>query len=323
MAGSPSTCSNCSGRLGGSPGKTRGGRSDLNLHAAKQKSRMGPLRAEDQTSRICQNPRHFADTTARELFKLSGWIQRLLTDESDQQKLIRRSNFYLTRQRRGKLNLPSYFPPEVKALSNLTKSQLRNRLWSVNSNSDIGCGPNRSTTNFIKKVLPFGELRTTRGSATADMANRERVKSLPKSDWPRVSGRAAWPSSPTFTEMLEMSRAGITASGLSKIVTPCNTRLSLAQYNENAVLACRIVSNQVIGIRSDMKVPEKFLPYFRYRWNFLILTVNRIPPGLARFLTGQWIRNPHNLWLRDKCSFRNFLKNTSHTSFTCMPSVSS
>jgi hypothetical protein len=88
------------------------------------------------------------------------------------------------------------------------------------------------------------------------------------------------------------------------------TRVSRRELHENHVLATRIVSNNVVGIRSSVEVPKKFLKYFRYRQNFLILTVNyALPIGLVRFLLGQWCVAPYSLWLRRAVLLKKFLRN--------------
>lgn len=73
-------------------------------------------------------------------------------------------------------------------------------------------------------------------------------------------------------------------------------------------MAKMIIRRQVIGVRSDTAVPQRYREYFRYRWNFLILTAPRIPIGLARFLAGQWLTKPSSLWLERKESLKKFLR---------------
>jgi hypothetical protein len=63
-------------------------------------------------------------------------------------------------------------------------------------------------------------------------------------------------------------------------------------------LACRIIGHRVYGLRSDIEVPQKYFGYFRYCNGFSILTAPRaMPIGLARFLAGKWVTDPHSLWL--------------------------
>jgi hypothetical protein len=65
----------------------------------------------------------------------------------------------------------------------------------------------------------------------------------------------------------------------------------------------------VVGLRSDVEVPEKYLGYFRYRWGFLILTAPFILPiGLTRFIVSLWVRNPHSLWLEWFGTLKQYLR---------------
>jgi hypothetical protein len=83
----------------------------------------------------------------------------------------------------------------------------------------------------------------------------------------------------------------------------------LRQFNTDIGLARRIIRRQVIGIRSDIAVPEKFWGYFRYRWNFLILTSpTSLPSGLTRFLASVWCTDPHSLWLERKVTLKQYLR---------------
>jgi hypothetical protein len=113
-----------------------------------------------------------------------------------------------------------------------------------------------------------------------------------------------------------MARRGFTPEALYPSPNPVKHRITTAQFNSDVELRARLVSYQVIGIRSDIEVPKKFLGHFKYRWGFLILVCQyNLPAQLVRFLTGQWIRNPHNLWLREKYSFKKFLKKTDWRRF--------
>jgi hypothetical protein len=88
------------------------------------------------------------------------------------------------------------------------------------------------------------------------------------------------------------------------------TRVSRGELRENHVLATRIVANNIVGIRSSVEVPRKFLKYFRYRQNFLILVVPyALPIGLVRFLLGQWCVAPYSLWLRRAVLLKQYLRN--------------
>jgi len=110
-----------------------------------------------------------------------------------------------------------------------------------------------------------------------------------------------------------MLRKGIDPFARQELRTPTGetgyTRVSRGEIHENHVLATRIVVNNIVGIRSSIEVPRKFLGYFRYRQNFLILTVqHNLPIGLVRFLLGQWCVAPYSLWLRRAVLFKTFLK---------------
>jgi hypothetical protein len=112
---------------------------------------------------------------------------------------------------------------------------------------------------------------------------------------------------------MEMMRRGIDPFSRPELEQPQGdigfTNVSRREVSENPHLAKRIVANAIVGIRSSTEVPEKFRKYFRYRWNFLILTVNyALPIGLVRFLLGQWCVKPSSLWLRRAVSFKKFLK---------------
>jgi hypothetical protein len=221
----------------------------------------------------------------------------------------------VSRTRRGKLRLPQHFPPEVRALENLTISQVRRSIYRVNSESGHDRAPNRSTVDYIRQVMPGGCVRTVYGCPSVHEWQRKRVKHLSESDWPRLGTRAAWPSTPTVTELLEMSRRGLTPQPIQHVRQPVKDRLSLAQFNSDAGLRKRLIRSNVIGIRADVEVPRQYLDYFSYRWGFLILVVRNFPTGLARFLAGQWIKTPSNLWLQDKCSFKSYLKKTPRACF--------
>jgi len=249
------------------------------------------------------------------LFQLAGWILQALPAEPDRELLSARLSAKITGARRGRLYLPSYFPAEVRALSNMTTSQLRNSVYWFKASDGARYRLKKSTVNFIHQIKIDGYIRTGYGSSSVHKRQSELSKILPESDWPRLGTRAAWPSSPTFVEMLAMSRRGHTPLPVNRGSCRASRPITLAHFNSSAEVRAQIVSRQIVGIRSDVKVPEKYLGHFRYRWGFLILTgAYRMPIGLVRFLTGQWIRNLHNLWLREKTPFKKFLKSTEITS---------
>jgi hypothetical protein len=112
---------------------------------------------------------------------------------------------------------------------------------------------------------------------------------------------------------MEMIRKGIDPFDRPELNTPEGhlgfTQVSRREVSENLLLATKIVSNYVVGIRSTTEVPGKFLKFFRYSQNFLIL-VNTwsLPIGLVRFLLAQWCQKPFSLWLRRSVTFKKFLK---------------
>jgi len=144
-------------------------------------------------------------------------------------------------------------------------------------------------------------------------SQRLEVKPLKSSDWPSNLLGPSWPSSPSIPEWMEMIRKGIDPSDRPELAQPEGhlgfTQVSRREISENHLLATYVVANCVVGIRSTVEVPPKFLQYFRYRNNFLII-VNEwcLPIGLVRFLLAQWITAPYSLWLRRQVSFKKFLK---------------
>lgn len=110
-----------------------------------------------------------------------------------------------------------------------------------------------------------------------------------------------------------MLRRGIDPFARPELETPVGnsgfTQVSRREIHDNHVLATRIVSNVIVGIRSSEEVPKKFLSYFQYRGGFLILTVrHNLPIGLVRFLLGRWCVKPFSLWLRRAVTFKQYLK---------------
>jgi hypothetical protein len=257
---------------------------------------------------------------APHLFEFAGWISRVLPAVADRELLSRRILAKVSGARRGRLYLPANFPSEVRRLSKLTTGQLRETVYWFKASTGVRNRTNRSAANYIHQVMPGGCIRTVNGDISVHERQSELVKPLPTSDWPRLGTRSCWPSSPSFAEMMAMGRRGITPLPFEPSHDRASRCVTLACFNSNAELRARIISQQIVGIRSDIEVPKKYLGYFRYRQNFLILTGSyRMPIGLVRFLTGQWIRNPHNLWLRRKLTFKKFLKVSEVTGFTCVP----
>jgi len=164
----------------------------------------------------------------------------------------------------------------------------------------------RGTCNYLKTHAGL-KVRVGYGSLAAHRSNREAVFKLPVDQWPSLSGRSLWPSSLTINELLEASQRGWTEYP-SIPPPPIITRVGVREFNGNPFLAKEIVRRNVVGIRSDLEIPKRYLDHFRYRRNFLILTAPVIPIGLARFLASVWITDPSSLWLERMVSFKKFLK---------------
>jgi len=242
------------------------------------------------------------------MFSLSATLTQSLTDPGDRETLSKRISAHLASKRRGKLRLPSHFPKEVLALSELGKAQLRREVFWVKPHTSSTHRLSNRMVRFSTTVIRGG--LWNRSSATDDhMANVVGTHRLRATDWPR-GARYLWPSTPSASELLEMSRRGVLHRGLEPnprhTVKDC---LSRRQVSDDIRLATSIVADKIIGIRSSVKVPREFLKYFRYRWDFLILTVRWcIPAGLVRFLLSRWVCAPTSLWLVENCRFKNFLK---------------
>lgn len=171
------------------------------------------------------------------------------------------------------------------------------------------------THAWFRDFLGHGTIWTGVSENAIHRSQRLEVKPLKSSDWPRNLLGPSWPSFPSISEWMGMLRRGIDPLSRQEYKTPEGnagyTCVSLREVRENPYLATRIVANAIVGIRSSIEVPKKFLKYFRYRWNFLILTTTWcLPIGLVRFLLGQWCQNPYSLWLRRACTLKKFLRKT-------------
>jgi len=171
--------------------------------------------------------------------------------------------------------------------------------------------------NFVhewcRRFLTFGHLWTGVSENAVHRSHRLLVKPMKSADWPSDPLGPSWPSFPSIPEWLEMLRRGIDPFARPELEAPGGTlgftRVSRREVHENHVLATRIVSNVIVGIRSSEEVPKKFLRYFQYGGGFLILTVRyNLPIGLVRFLLGRWCVKPFSLWLRRAVSFKSYLK---------------
>jgi hypothetical protein len=133
---------------------------------------------------------------------------------------------------------------------------------------------------------------------------------LDPGSWPRDReiNRPLWPSSPTLAEWMEMIKRGASPCDLGR-PTGKTVRVSRSFQMYDILLTKRICSRHIIGVRSDVSVPEEFLGHFRYRQGFLILTSPySIPAGLARFLVSLWATDPHSLWLEWFGTLKQYLR---------------
>jgi len=164
------------------------------------------------------------------------------------------------------------------------------------------------TCDRIRGELPPGFIRIKCGSMTVFRSQSRAVKKLPEAAWPTVSGRPAWPSTPTITEWLEMLRRGSKRSSELFVERGKTVRSTIREFNSNIELAKRVIHRQIIGVRADVSIPSKYLGCFRYRWGFLILTAPYLPAGLARFLASIWCTDPYSLWLERKVTLKQYLR---------------
>jgi len=67
--------------------------------------------------------------------------------------------------------------------------------------------------------------------------------------------------------------------------------------------------DNILGVRADVEVPLRYLAFFEYRWNFLILARrDKIPRPLRKFLLGLWKTKRYSLWLHRPTSLISFAK---------------
>jgi len=169
------------------------------------------------------------------------------------------------------------------------------------------------TRRWFREFLVHGTVWTGASMNAVHRSQRLTVKPLKSSDWPRSLLGPSWPSFPSIPEWMEMLRRGV-----DPFAQPCYeavkgdsgyTRVSRRELHDNHVIATRIVLNAIVGIRSSVEVPRKFLKYFRYGENFLILSVqHNLPIGLVRFLLGKWCVSPYSLWLRRASTLKQYLR---------------
>jgi hypothetical protein len=139
---------------------------------------------------------------------------------------------------------------------------------------------------------------------------------------PCCSGRAMWPSTPDLFEMMELSRRGYEISGLDRRKITVKHCLSPGLVKDDIRLATRIVKSNIVGVRTEIEVPNKYIRHFRRYQGFLILTTRyAIPSGVVRFLLAQWIKLPTSLWLVENCPFKIFLKRHAYRDFVSVAVV--
>jgi hypothetical protein len=263
-------------------------------------------------------PKHQLDP--RKLFEFSGQICHELRDPSDRELLSRRLGQYLNGRRRGRLRLPHRFPESIRALTLLSRCEIRAVAYWVKPSMSANCTVDHRTAGIIHGLAP-GMMWTRITGAVAPSLETV-VKRLPRTQVPRVT-RAVWPSSPDIFEVLEMSRRGKNLPPRDKLPLTVPNCITKKSVSDDIRLASGIVRQQIVGVRLNMGVPEKFLGYFRRHHGFLILVSRyKIPAGLVRFLLSLWIRTPTSLWLVENCRFKRFLKRHVPTDFVRGGSVS-
>jgi hypothetical protein len=233
--------------------------------------------------------------------------------EHDQRvHLAARLNQYLNGVRRGRLRLPSSLRAAGR-LTELSKTQIRKVAYWCKPVTHPGYRVTRGVAEYLHQVLP-GRCWTATGPRPVYSHSRVGNR-LPKRCKPR-DARPTWPSSPDLAEIVEMSRRGISVPIQDKFPIVVKHHIARGDVKKDILLASRIVATNIVGLRSEVEVPQKFSGHFREYCGFSIL-VNRygIPAGLTRFLLGQWIKCPTSLWLVEPCPFRIFLKRHVRSDF--------
>jgi len=184
--------------------------------------------------------------------------------------------------------------------------------WFYHSNVLIS-SIDDTTHEWFREFLTHGSVWTGNSNNAVHRSQRLTVKPLKRLCWPSDPLGPCWPSFPSIPEWMEMLRKGLDPFGRAELELPLGdsgyTRVSRGEVHSNYVLATRIVSNVIVGIRSCVEIPAKFRGHFRYRQNFLILTGHyALPIGLVRFLLGQWCKSPFSLWLRRQCTLKQYLR---------------
>jgi len=242
-------------------------------------------------------------------FQVSTLLLRLVPNRGDRETLVKKLRNYVTSKRRGRLRLPQYFSAEVRALVDLPKSQIGQLLYWVKPGSALRLPLSKRQYQYVTQLSAV-PIWNRWSFEDCHMANSVGQARLGKTDAP-VSYRRLWPSAPSFTEMLEMTRRGVPLTSGQKMRPRIvvENHITRKDLSDDIRLASRFVAKMIIGIRSSVRIPEEFLPWFRYRHGFSILSVRyNIPSGLVRFLLAQWKVRHNNLWLLDHCSLKVALR---------------
>jgi hypothetical protein len=255
------------------------------------------------------------------IFEMNCRLTRCITAPADRKLLFRTLRNYVTSKRRGSLRLPKHFPAQVRDLMKLSKTQIREQMYWLKANTSTAFPLNQRNYAFVTQLsaVPIWN----RGSqGDFHTANAVGLARLGKRDAPR-SAKRLWPSAPSFSEMLEGVRRNVyNCSSSTKYGIRFRAKSSITKQDlsNDIRLATRIVSNNVVGIRSSVRIPEEFLLWFRHRHGFSILSVrSRLPSGLVRFLLAQWVICPTNLWLVEHCPLKIFLRRHSADDFGVTP----
>jgi hypothetical protein len=244
-----------------------------------------------------------------EIFDLTWPFRYRCRSEGERTFLVRRVRNYAFNGRRGSFKLPLRFRDLQAEVSKFTKSKLREMLYRVKPSLAAECRALRSTFDFANRVLTRCMWRVP-GNVTEDCARRVDTHRLASRDWPR-NPRSLWPSSPSLTEVIVMSRSGKVPDRMWKPPRLALDQPTVRDLSANLGLATRIVSQNIVGVRSTVSIPRKFLPWFRYRSGILFLTVRySIPAGLVRLLLSVWKKDPYSLWLHVKCRLKYYLRLT-------------
>lgn len=108
-------------------------------------------------------------------------------------------------------------------------------------------------------------------------------------EWPRTNGVPAWPTYPTLNESWICLMTGKSLPAAYWASEKAKLPPKRPTFQIKPGMSVRTIASFVRGIRADTPVARKFLPYFKYRWGFLILRRDRpLPKDLVSFLTRLW-----------------------------------